>query len=186
MEGLYTDAIKAEILRGRSFEEILNEDPPEDCSSDELHAWLDAGEIAGLNKNIPDNFRVTKRKVHLLETVLAMLILAMIASPFFIQDKSYLLFNIPIGIIVAIIGRKNAELCSTIEMKLSLNELQKHLFVKGYTKRAKIKEFLLELVITPLNSICLLCELIFPPINFKKKLIVDTKKNEVSEDRKVF
>lgn len=31
MEGLYTEAIKAEMLRGRSFEEILNEDPPDDC-----------------------------------------------------------------------------------------------------------------------------------------------------------
>ena len=56
MQDSYTDAIKSEMLKGRSFDEILNEDPPEDCTSDELHAWLDAGEIAGLHENIVDNF----------------------------------------------------------------------------------------------------------------------------------
>jgi hypothetical protein len=168
MEGSYTDAIKAEMLKGRSFDEILNEDPPDDCSSDELYAWLDAGEIAGLHKNIPDNFRITKRKVFFLEKSLIVLILAMISSPFLIQDKIYLLFNIPIGIVVAIIGRKNSELYSTIEMKLNMNELQKHLSVKGYTQRVRFKEFIQEIIITPLNLICLLCELIFPPINIKK------------------
>ena len=62
-----------------------------------------------------------------LERSLIILILVMILSPFFIQDKIYLLFNIPIGFIVAILGRKNGELYTTIEMKSNLNELQKHL-----------------------------------------------------------
>ena len=168
MEESYTDAIKSEMLKGRLFEEILNEDPPEDCTSDELHAWLDAGESAGLHKNIVDNFSVTKRKVFFLEKSLIILILVMISSPFFIQYNVYLLFNIPIGIIVAILGRKNGELYSTIEMKLNLNELCKHLTIKGYTSRAKIRDFFNELFFRPLNYICLLCEFLFPPINLKK------------------
>ena len=168
MEELYTEAIKAEMLKGRSFEAILNEDPPEDCSIDELYAWLDAGEIAGLHNNIVDNYSVTKRKVFFLERSLIILILVMILSPFFIQDKIYLLFNIPIGFIVAILGRKNGELYTTIEMKSNLNELQKHLTIKGYTRRAKFRDFLMELFFRPLHYICLLCEFLFPPINLKK------------------
>ena len=168
MEELYTEAIKAEMLKGRSFEAILNEDPPEDCSIDELYAWLDAGEIAGLHNNIVDNYSVTKRKVFFLERSLIILILVMILSPFFIQDKIYLLFNIPIGFIVAILCRKNGELYTTIEMKSNLNELQKHLTIKGYTRRAKFRDFLMELFFRPLHYICLLCEFLFPPINLKK------------------
>lgn len=169
MEELYTEAIKAEMLKGRSFEAILNEDPPEDCSIDELYAWLDAGEIAGLHNNIVDNYSVTKRKVFFLERSLIILILVMILSPFFIQDKIYLLFNIPIGFIVAILGRKNGELYTTIEMKSNLNELQKHLTIKGYTRRAKFRDFFVELFFRPLYYICLLCEYLFPPLDFKKK-----------------
>jgi len=168
MEESYTDAIKAEMLKGRSFEAILNEDPPEDCTTDELYAWLDAGEIAGLHENIVDNFSITKRKVFFLERSLMILILTMILSPLFIQENVYLLFNIPIGIMVAILGRKNAEIYSTIEMKVNLNELCKHLTIKGYTRRAKIRDFFIELFFRPLHYICLLCEFLFPPINLKK------------------
>jgi hypothetical protein len=71
---------------------------------------------------------------------------------------------------VAILGRKNGELYATIEMKSNLNELQKHLTIKGYTHRAKFRDFFVELFFRPLYYICLLCEYLFPPLDFKKKL----------------
>ena len=162
----FTEAINVEISKGRTFEQILNEEPSEDCTSSELHAWLDAGEIANENKAIPSNFKSTYRKVKVLEFLLVVLISAMLISPFIVPNNIFLLLNIPLGMLIGILGRTNTILYSIIEMKVEINELTKHLTIKGYTKRAIIKEFVVKLILTPLHLVCLACEVIFPP--FKK------------------
>ena len=162
----YTDSINTEIAKGRTFEQILNEEPSEDCLIEELYAWLDAGEIANKDKAIPNNFKSTHRKVKALEFTLVVLISAMLISPFIVPNNMFLLLNIPLGILIGVLGRTNSKLYSSIETKVELNELTKHLTVKGYTKRALVKEFIVKLVFTPLHLVCLGCEIIFPP--FKK------------------
>lgn len=159
----YSDSINIEISKGRTFEQILNEEPSEDCTTSELYAWLDAGEIANKDKAIPSNFKLTHRKVKVLEFLLVILISAMLISPFIVSNYMFLLLNIPLGILIGMIGRTNSRLYSTIEMKIELNELGKHLTIKGYTKRALVKEFIVKLVLTPLHLVCLACEIIFPP-----------------------
>jgi hypothetical protein len=159
----YSEAINAEIAKGRTFEQILNEEPSEDCLIEELYAWLDASEIANKNKAIPSNFTSTYRKVKILEFSLIILISAMLISPFIIPNYMFLLLNIPLGILIGMVGRTNSKLYSSIEMKVELNELTKHLTVKGYTKRALVKEFVIKLFLTPLHLVCLACEIVFPP-----------------------
>ncbi|MEJ6798413.1 MAG: hypothetical protein QNK75_05215 [Crocinitomicaceae bacterium] len=168
LEDKYTDAIKSEISKGRTFDQILNETPSDDCSTDELYAWVDAGEIAGFSQN--NDFFITKIKVYALTVLLIIFTFGLVVSPFLVANKILLLLNIPLGIIIAILGRKNSELYSTIEMKMGLIELNKHLFVKGYATKSKIKEYLF-LIFTPLDWVCQLCELLFPritPIIIKK------------------
>ena len=155
----YTEAINTEISKGRTFEQILNEDPSEFCTPTELHAWLDAGEIA----QIPNNFKLIKTKVAILEFLLIVLISAMLISPFIVSNNMFLLLNIPLGILIGIIGRTNTRLYRSIEMKVELNELSKHLTIKGYTKRAIVKEFVVKLFLTPFQLVCLTCEFVFPP-----------------------
>ena len=159
----YSEAINTEISKGRTFEQILNEEPAEDCLIEELYAWLDAGEIANKNKAIPSNFKLTHRKVKALEFSLVILILVMLISPFIVSNYMFLLLNIPLGILIGMVGRTNSKLYSTIEMKVELNELTKHLTVKGYTKRALVKEFIVKLIFTPFQLVCLGCEIVFPP-----------------------
>jgi hypothetical protein len=162
----YSDSINIEISKGRTFEQILNEEPSENCTSSELYAWLDAGDIANKNKIIPNNFKLTYRKVKLLELSLIILISVMLISPFIVPNYMFLLLNIPLGILVGIIGRTNSRLYNSIETKVELNELTKHLTIKGYTKRVLVKEFIIKLIFTPFQLVCLACEIIFPP--FKK------------------
>ena len=163
----YTKSINIEISKGRTFEQILNEEPSEDCLIEELYAWLDAGEIANKNKEIPNNFKVTYRKVKALEFSLVILISAMLISPFIVPNNMFLLLNIPLGILIGMVGRTNSRLYNSIETKVELNELTKHLTVKGYTKRALVKEFIVKLIFTPMHLVCLACEIVFPP--FKKQ-----------------
>ena len=159
----YTKSINIEISKGRTFEQILNEEPSEDCTSSELHAWLDAGDIANKDKAIPSNFTLTHRKVKVLEFLLVVLISAMLISPFIVPNNMFLLLNIPLGILIGVLGRINSKLYSSIEMKVELNELTKHLTIKGYTKRALVKEFIVKLIFTPFQLVCLGCEIVFPP-----------------------
>ena len=159
----YSRAIDIEISKGRTFEQILNEEPSEDCTSSELHAWLDAGDIANKDKAIPSNFTLTHRKVKVLEFLLVVLISAMLISPFIVPNNMFLLLNIPLGILIGVLGRINSKLYSSIEMKVELNELTKHLTIKGYTKRALVKEFIVKLIFTPFQLVCLGCEIVFPP-----------------------
>ena len=160
----YSEAINIEIAKGRTFEQILNEEPAEDCLLEELYAWLDAGEIANKDKAIPNNFKSTHRKVKALEFTLVVLISAMLISPFIVPNNMFLLLNIPLGILIGVLGRTNSKLYSSIEMKVELNELAKHLTVKGYTKRALVKEFIVKLIFTPFQLVCLGCEIVFPSI----------------------
>jgi hypothetical protein len=159
----YSDSINIEISKGRTFEQILNEEPKEDCTSSELHAWLDAGDMVNKDKNLPNTFKLTHRKVKALEFLLIVLISAMLISPFIVPNYTFLLLNIPLGILVGIVGRINSKLYSTIEMKIEINELGKHLTIKGYTKRALVKEFTIKLIFTPFQLVCLACEIVFPP-----------------------
>jgi hypothetical protein len=165
-EELYTNSIKGEILKGRTFDQILNESPSDDCSPEELYAWLDAGEIADKNKKIPNNFRTIKRKVLMLETFLIILITLMVISPFIISNNMFLWLNIPLGVLVAIVSRSNTKLYSMIEKRIEFTELAKHLTIKGYSKRALIKEIIINLLFIPFNLISFGCEILFPP--FKK------------------
>jgi hypothetical protein len=87
----------------------------------------------------------------------------MLISPFIVPNYTFLLLNIPLGILVGIVGRINSKLYSTIEMKIEINELGKHLTIKGYTKRALVKEFAIKLIFTPFQLVCLACEIVFPP-----------------------
>jgi hypothetical protein len=96
----YSEAINTEIAKGRTFEQILNEEPAEDCLIEELYAWLDAGEIANKNKAIPNNFKLTYRKVKALEFLLIILISVMLISPFIVPNYMFLLLNIPLGILI--------------------------------------------------------------------------------------
>jgi len=162
----YSDSINTEISKGRTFEQILNEEPGDDCTPSELHAWLDAGDITNKNKSIPNNFTSTHRKVKVLEFSLVVLISAMLISPFIVPNNMFLLLNIPLGILIGVLGRTNSKLYSSIEMEIELNELSKHLTVKGYTKRDIVKEFIVKLIFTPFQLVCLGCEIIFLP--FKK------------------
>jgi hypothetical protein len=66
----------------------------------------------------------------------------MFVSPFIVPNNTFLLLNIPLGILIGMIGRTNSKLYSTIETKVELNELSKHLTIKGYTKRILVKEFI--------------------------------------------
>ena len=160
-EEKYTKSIKEEIQKGRTFEQILNEEPKNDCSPSELHAWLDAGDI--VSKETPNDFKTTHAKVKTLEFTLIVLILTMFVSPFIVPNNTFLLLNIPLGILIGMIGRTNSKLYSTIETKVELNELSKHLTIKGYTKRILVKEFITKLIFTPFQLVCLACEIVFPP-----------------------
>jgi hypothetical protein len=158
----YSEAITIEISKGRTFEQILSEEPSEFCSSTELHAWLDAGEIANKGKEIPNTFKSTKRKITIIELSLVVIISAMLVSPFIVSNNLFLLLNIPLGILVGTLGRLNTKLSSSIEIKRGIDELYKHLMVKGYTKRTQLKEFVLKLILTPFQVVCVVCETMFP------------------------
>lgn len=158
----FTEAINSEIAKGRTFEQILNETPNENCDITELNAWLDAFNI-GSTITKKNNSKTTYRKMKTLEVLLIVLISVMFISPFIVPNNLFLLLNIPLGILVGIIGRTNTRLYNKIKMRIELNELTKHLTVKGYTKRALIKEFIVKLLFTPFQLVCLACEIVFPP-----------------------
>jgi hypothetical protein len=84
LEERYTDSIKNEISKGRTFDEILNQIPTKDATDQEMDAYFDAGDITNFKQKDIETSSIAK--VILLTGLSLILVASIISSPFILSN----------------------------------------------------------------------------------------------------
>jgi hypothetical protein len=166
LEEKYTESIKNEIEKGRTFDEILNEVPSKDATEQELNAYFDAGDIAGIGEQSITN--VSLLKVILLTSVVLILITGLISSPFILNILEInLVFLFPIvilfGVLLSFFGKKQNRAIKQFQIKQGLKVIEKYLTEDTYREKfdrqekSKVRKFIINvvlLILTPIDFVC--------------------------------
>ena len=165
LEEKYTESIKNEILKGRTFEEILNEVPTKDATEQELDAYFDAGDIAGIGEQ--SITKVSLLKVISLTTISLVLIGGIISSPFILSSFNIsLVFLFPVigllGILLSFFGKRQNKAINQFQVKLGVKTIEKYLTDDSYREKfdkqekSKTRKFFITVglfILTPIDFV---------------------------------
>ena len=165
LEKKYTESIKNEIAKGRTFDEILNEVPTSDATQQELDAYFDAGDIAGIGEQSITN--ISLLKVILLTIIVLFLIVGLISSPFILYILGFnFVFLFPIvillGVSLSFFGKKQNKAINQFQVKSGVKAIEKYLTDDSYREKfdkqekSKIRKFLITVglfILTPIDFV---------------------------------
>lgn len=143
LEEKYTEAIKNEIEKGRTFDEILNEIPTQNSTDQEMDAYFDAGEIAGVGSGNISGGSIGK--VILLTSISLILVTSIIASPYILISLGLnLLFLFPIiillGVPLSFFGKKQDKAITQLCTKRGIKIIEKYLTEDNYREKFDRRE----------------------------------------------
>ena len=165
LEERYTDSIKNEIAKGRTFDEILNEIPTKDATDQEMDAYFDAGDITNFKQKDIETSSIAK--VILLTGLSLILVASIISSPFILSNLNIsLVFLFPIyvllGISLSFIGKRQDKAIKGFQTKKGMDIIAKYITEEGYRAKFEAREknivrkffkALLLVVLTPIDFV---------------------------------